>query len=442
MEVTVPRNYQPRAYQLPILQAIDDGFRRVVWVAHRRSGKDKTCVNLVAKMMIERIGVYYYVFPTYNQGRKILWDGIDKDGKRFLDHFPERLIAKKNDSEMKIWFKNGSLFQVVGSDNIDSIVGTNPVGVVFSEYALQDPSAWAFVRPILAENEGWAVFVSTVRGENHFYDLYELAKNDPTWYSQLDKASETKVIPQSVLDQERKEIVRLYGNDAFYQQEFECNFTVPIPGAYYADQIGVAYADGRVGRVAHEPRITVDTWWDLGINDRMAIWFTQSVGQEIRLIDYYENSGHGMDHYAQKLQEKRYVYGTHHGPHDIGVRELISGKTRKESAAALGIDFDVVPKIPVIDGIDAVRAIFSRCWFDGDKCRDGLNALKSYRKQYDEKRKTYLNQPYHDWSSNGADAFRMMAVGMDLDFKSSNIMKQRDKYYRNPRPMTFNPAVV
>lgn len=421
---------------MPLLKAMDSGIKRAVWAAHRRTGKDKTCVNLVAKKMVERVGAYYYVFPTYNQGRKILWDGIDKDGKRFMDHFPRQILdGKPNDTEMKLRFKNGSLFQIVGSDKVDSIVGTNPVGVVFSEYALQDPVVWGYLRPILAENDGWAVFVSTVRGENHFYDIYELAKNDPVnWFCRMDKASETNAIPKEVLEQERIEIVRLYGNDALYQQEYECNFTVPIAGAYYAELLSRAYGDGRVGNVPHETRVTVDTWWDLGINDRMSIWFTQSIGQEVRVIDYYENSGQGFPHYIGKLQEKGYVYGIHTAPHDIEVRELTSGKSRRDTAEALGIRFQVAPKLPIHEGIDAVRGLFPKLWFDGKKCRDGLNALKNYRKQYDEKRKTYLNQPYHDWSSNGADAFRTLATG--IDFKRRGMSAERpDKYLRHEARM-------
>lgn len=431
MEITVPHNYQPRGYQLPILEKIDDGIKRIVWVAHRRSGKDKTCVNIVAKKMLERIGAYYYVFPTYNQGRKILWDGIDRNGQRYLDHFPKEILdGKPNDTEMKLKFKNGSLFQIVGSDNIDSIVGTNPVGVVFSEYSLQDPAAWGFIRPILAENGGWAIFVYTPRGENHGYEIYELAKNSPDWYCQMDRVSETKVITQDVLDQEKSEIVRLYGNDALYQQEYECNFTVPIAGAYYADHIMKAYSDGRVGNVPHEPRLTVDTWWDLGINDRMSIWFTQSVGQELRVIDFYECTGQGFPHYIGKLKEKGYVYGKHTAPHDIEVRELTSGKSRRDTADALGIRFQVAPKLPIVDGIDAARGLFPKCWFDATKCKEGINALKNYRKQYDEKRKTYMNTPYHDWSSNAADAFRTLATGLDFRHRGISAI-QPDKYARH-----------
>lgn len=393
--------------------------------------------------MAETVGAYYYIFPTFTQAKRVIWEGLDKDGKRILDHFPKELIdGKPNDTEMKLRYKNGSLFQLVGSDNVDSIVGTNPIGVVFSEYALQDPVAWGFIRPILAENGGWAIFVSTVRGENHFYDLYELAKNTPGWFCRMDKASETNVISKEVLDSERQEIIRLYGNDALYQQEYECNFTVPIAGAYYADNIMMAYRDGRVGNVPHEPRITVDTWWDLGINDRMAIWFTQSIGQELRIIDFMDGTGQGLPFYIAKMKEKGYIFGKHTAPHDIEVRELTSGRSRRDTAQALGISFDVAPKLPIIDGIDAVRNLFPKIWVDAVKCKDGLNALKNYRKQYDEKRKTYLNQPFHDWSSNAADAFRTLATG--LDFKHRGLPSSPpDKYMRSSqRRESGSPVAV
>ena len=421
MEITVPLNYQPRSYQLPILQAIDGGCRRAVVVWHRRSGKDKTCINIVAKKMLDRVGAYYYVFPTYNQGRKILWDGIDKDGKRFLDHFPkECLEGKPNDTEMKLRYKNGSLFQVVGSDNIDSIVGTNPIGVVFSEYSLQDPGAWGFVRPILAENDGWAIFVFTPRGENHGYDIYNLAQNSPDWFCQILTVNDTKAIPTEILERERREITQQYGNDALYLQEYECNFTVPIAGAYYAQHIMLAYKEGRVGNVPYEDSCLVDTWWDLGVNDQTAIWFTQSIGAELRLIDYYQNTGEGLPHYAGILKERGYVYNIHNAPHDIAVKELGTGRSRWETAKSLGIKFKIIPRLPLEDGINASRSLFRKCWFDAKKCEVGLNALKNYHKEYDDTKKCFVNHPYHDWTSNAADAFRYCALGLNYTKSATN----------------------
>lgn len=428
--ITVPYRYEPRPYQLPLLRAMDSGYKRAVQVWHRRSGKEKTDVaGLMSKKMMERVGSYFYIFPTFTQGRKILWDGADKDGLRFLDHFPKQLLdGKPNDTEMKLRYRNGSMLQVIGSDNFNTTMGTNPIGAVFSEYSLQDPMCWSYYRPIMAENDGWAVFNFTPRGENHAYQLYELAKADPkNWFSEVLTCDDTKAIRKEVLEQERVEIIRLNGNDALFQQEYYCSFVVPISGAYYAEQIQRMYRDGRVGVVPHEEQLSVDTWWDLGVNDRMSIWFTQSVGAELRVIDYMEGTGFGLPHYILKLKEKGYVYGKHTAPHDIKVRELTSGNTRQDTARALGIDFEVAPKLRIEDGIDLTRSLFGRVRMDSQKCSEGLNALKNYRKQYDEKRKTYLNNPYHDWSSNAADAFRTIAQAIEFTHKSKP-SKRPDPY--------------
>jgi len=381
--------------------------------------------------MFERVGGYYYFYPYLNQARSAIWDGLDKDGMRFIDHFPKYLIKKKNEGEMKIEAVNDSIFRLVGADNFDGKIGTNPVGMVFSEYSLMSPSIWSFFRPILAENGGWAIFNYTPRGENHAYDLYQLAQNDPEWYCDLITADDTNILSRETLERERREIIRLHGDDALFRQEYYCDFTAPIAGAYYAENIQLAYKEGRVGRIIVEPRYPVDTFWDLGVNDTTAIWFIQRVGAEVRIIDFYEQSGQGLPHYAKVLQEKGYVYGEHWAPHDIKVREWGgAGKRRIDTAATLGIDFNVVPDLGINDGIDAARAMFGKCWFEKDKCKDGINALKSYHKQYDEDRKCYLNKPYHDWSSNAADAFRYMALG--LDFERSATLPV-DKYAKSKK---------
>jgi len=396
----------------------------VVW--HRRSGKDKTILNLTIKKMLERVGTVYYIFPSYAQSRKVIWEGIDREGFKFIDHFPAELVKKKNDTELKIELKNGSLFRLVGSDDIDSIVGTNPIGCVFSEYSLQDPAAWDFMRPILAENGGWAIFNFTPRGENHGYQLLEMAKNDLEWFTQVLTVDDTKAISKEILEQERKEILAKDGNDALFQQEYYCSFKTPIAGAYYVQQIMQATKEGRIGKVPIEPTIKVDTAWDLGIDDSTTIWFTQSIGKEIRVIDYYENNGEALSHYVKVLQDKGYIYGNHFAPHDIQVRELSTGKSRLETAISLGINFQVAPNISVEDGIDAARNIFGKCWFDEARCNRGLNALKSYHKEYDEKNKCYRSTAKHDWSSHGADAFRMFAVS-HRDRRNNNLnIEQRE----------------
>ena len=409
--IRLPYKFIPRDYQLPVLGALDGGAERAVCVWHRRSGKDKTFINHLARCMYERVGAYYYLFPTYQQGRKILWNGRDRDGFKFTDHFPKELRIRTNNSEMLIEFENGSIFQVIGTDKIDSIVGSNPLGCVFSEYALQNPAAWDFLRPILAENGGWAIFNFTPRGKNHGYNLFKMAQGDPErWFSQVLTVKDTGAIPESVLEQERREIVAKDGNDAFYQQEYMCSFDVPIQGAYYAYQLMAADDEGRIGNVPHTPSAKVNTAWDLGIGDATAIWFFQTVGREIRVIDYYESSGEGLAFYIKELQNKPYIYSDHYAPHDIEVRELGTGKSRLEVAKGLGINFTVAPMLTVEDGIEAVRNILPRCWFDTKKCENGLSALRSYHKEWDEKNQTFKLRPHHDWSSHGADAFRMFAV--------------------------------
>lgn len=429
MEITLPYKYTPREYQIPLFRALDSGFKRGVFIWHRRAGKDKSLVNLVSKKMMERVGAYYYFFPTYTQGKKILWDGMDRTGFRFIDHFPKELLdGKPNSQEMKLRYKNGSLFQVVGTDNINSIVGTNPVGCVFSEYSLQDPAAWDFIRPILAENEGWAVFNYTPRGHNHGKQLYDTARKYPDkWFVQLLTVDDTHVINQEILDQEKAEMLARTGNDGLFMQEYYCSFDAPIEGAYYGTQLMQAEKEGRLSNVPYETSIVVDTYWDLGIDDSMTIWFCQTIGKEIRLIDYYENSGEGLAHYAKVLQDKRYVYGTHFAPHDIEVRELGTGKSRKETAKSLGIDFKIVPNLSIEDGIEAARNILSRCWFDKTKTQRGINALSSYHKEYDEKNKTWRSHPKHDWASHGADGFRYLAVG-HKEVKDKTKKKIEKKY--------------
>jgi len=409
--ITLPYNFEPRDYQLPLLSALDQGKKRLVCVWHRRAGKDKTLINIIAKKMLGRVGAYYYFFPTYNQGRKVIWNGMDRNGFKFINHIPIPLRKRVDNQQMLIETINGSIFQVVGTDNIDSVVGTNPVGNVFSEYSLQNPRAWDFVRPILAENGGWAIFNYTPRGNNHGKTLFDMASSDPEhWFCQKLTVDDTKAINPEILEQERQEIIKKDGNDAHFMQEYYCSFEVPLQGAYYGNQLMVAEKEGRITNVPWEPTLKVNTYWDLGIGDATAIWFEQTVGHEVRIIDYYENSGESLGHYIKYLQSKPYVYGEHFAPHDIEVRELSSGKSRLETARELGINFRIQPKLPIDDGIDAVRNILPRCWFDKERTERGLNALKSYHKEWDEDNKVYRSRPEHDWSSHGADAFRGLGV--------------------------------
>lgn len=414
-KVRVPHNYEPRHYQLPVLQALSEGCTRLVWVAHRRSGKDKTLAAEIAAQMLDRVGTYWGVFPELKQGRKILWEGMDSKGFKFLDHFPRELRdGDPNNSDMLLRYKNGSIFQIVGDDNIDSNVGSNPIFVWFDEYSLHSPRGWGLISPILEENGGTAIFTYTPRGENHGLTLLNLAKSDPNWFWDVVDAGRSGVFSKEQLERIRREYIAFYGDDSLYWQEYWCDFSVPIAGAYYAKQIKDAETQGRVTNLVYNPTYPVDTYWDIGRTDYTTVWFCQQVGQQYRFIDYLETTGVGIHEIAPMVLSRKYVFRRHVAPHDIRQGEWGSpDKSRLDTASKLGISFEIAPKLMVQDGIDSCRGVFSQCWFDSVKCKDGLSALKSYHKEYDDKTKRYLSHPHHDWSSHGADGFRTFAVSVD-----------------------------
>lgn len=418
------------------MKAIDNGAKRAVAVWHRRAGKDKVLINICAKKMMERVGSYYYFFPTYKQGKKILWNGVDRDGFKFTNHFPKELIKRIDNTEMLVEYVNGSIFQVIGTDNIDSIVGTNPVGCVFSEYSLQDPSAWDFMRPVLLENNGWAIFNYTPRGKNHGHRILETAKQNG-WFWQVLTVKETyredgsPIISMEMLDQERKEGM----DEDLIQQEYFCSFNAAIQGSYYGKIMQDLEDHGRFQKGLYEPTLPVQTYWDLGMDDSMSITFIQEVGKEIRVIDYLEDSGEGLEYYAKTLREKPYTYDGFYYPHDAEVRELGTGKSRREVAENLGMRPLHVVQRPTQkeDGIQAVRSILPRMWFDSEKCLRLIDALKSYGKEFDEKNKVFKNHPKHDWSSHAADSVQTFALGHRK--KVSNISTPKPRYDKFGRPI-------
>ena len=389
---------------------------------HRRSGKDKTDLNyIISQMFTEnggRIGTYFHLFPTYAQGKKIIWDGLDANGFRVMDHFPSSLVASKNETELQVNLTNGSIYQIIGTDKIDSIVGTNPVGCVFSEYALQNPRAWDLIRPILLENDGWASFNYTPRGKNHGQALYEMARINPAWFCSLLTVDETfredgrRVITKEMIQAERDEGMA----EELIQQEYFCSFEGFMEGSYYSKQLKAARDGGRITALPWIPQVPVFTFWDIGVGDSTAIWFAQRVGPRVHLIDYEEESGEAIPFYAKMLKAKPYVYSRHWWPHDGSNRDFGgTGDTRRDTGEKLGVKpIDIVQRGDIDDGIEAVRNLLSQCWFDRVKCNKGLNALESYHKAWDDKRQEFQQKPFHDWSSNGADAFRTMAMS---DFK-------------------------
>jgi phage terminase large subunit len=440
-EIVLPYKWKPRAYQMPLwkyFQGADEG-KRATAVWHRRAGKDLFGINLVQSKIPERVGTYWHLLPTYKQGRAIVWNGFTRDGRAFLDYFHPDLVKGKNATEMRVTFYNGANYQVVGTDDINSLVGTNPIGCIFSEYSLHDPGAWEYIRPILAENGGWALFIYTARGRNHGYTLLEMAKGNKKWFSQVliagnngTKRDDGKpVISDEIIAEERASNMP----EPMIQQEFYCSFDAPFVGAYYGPQMMSAERDGRMLEILpYEPRLPVHTAWDLGMDDTTAIWFYQILAFEIRIIDYYENSGEGLAHYAKVLKGQvadnermgEYVYGMHNAPHDIKVRELGTGKSREDTAKEMGMKFRVCRKHNVEDGIEQVRLLLPRCYFNKKYCMRGIEALRQYRKEWDDKNKCFKSHPLHDWTSNGSDAFRILAMSQKDRSKNGSGGKQQE----------------
>jgi len=426
-DITLPYGFKPRHYQKPVMQAFLDGVKRFVLCWHRRSGKDLTILNQMIIEMCRNRGIYYYILPTYSQAKKVIWDNLTIEGKRYLDFFPPDLVANINNHEMKITLINGSVFQLVGSNNYDSLMGTNPRGIVFSEYALQDVQAWNYLRPIMRANpEGIVCFISTPRGKNHFYDLYRMAEGDPDWYAETLTIDDTGFLTEEDMDRERAEGM----SDHLIQQEFYCNFEMGTEGSYYAKYLQDVYNDGRVISASPDPLLPVYTAWDLGMSDSTSIIFFQRVGKDCHIIDYYENHGEGLPHYAKVLQDRNYLYGDHFAPHDIEVRELSHGLSRRDIAKELGIRFRIVPKLSVAEGIEIARGTFPRLWFDRDKCKYLLKCLESYHKEFNDKLNVYSDRPCHDFSSHPADAFRYMCIALKSEIKGAMTQEEAEALER------------
>ncbi|HXG71319.1 MAG TPA: hypothetical protein VNJ04_12005 [Gemmatimonadaceae bacterium] len=407
--VTIP--YAPRQFQREIHALLDDK-RFVVAVCHRRFGKTVCAVNHLLKSALicqKPRGRFAYIAPTFRQGKAVAWD--------YLKHFASAVPGVTvNESELRIKLPNEAEIRIFGSDNPDSLRGLYIDGAVLDEYGMQAATVFSEVlRPALADRQGWALFLGTPNGKNQFFDLAQYARTsgDALWGFVEYKASQTGYVLQSEL--EAAEAVMTPDE---YRQEWECSFEASVKGAIYAAQLQQAREDGRITRVPYDPGLPVDTDWDLGIGDAMAIWFSQSTrGGEVRLIEYLEGSGEGFPHYAALLSSRGYVYGQHWAPHDIAVRELGTGKSRLQTAAEFGIRFEVTPRLQrssagqeVEEGIHAVRMLFPRCWFDEQKCLRGIEALQHYRRDYNSRLNEFKATPVHDFASHGADAFRGLAV--------------------------------
>jgi phage terminase large subunit len=401
-EVVVETGYKPREQQRKIHDAVES-HRFVVVVAHRRMGKTVAALNQLihSALQCEKPDPRFaYIAPTYGQAKRVAWD--------YLVNFTRPLDAAHNISELKVDFY-GRRIQLYGSDNPDSLRGQYFDGVILDEIGDQNPKIWnEIVRPALADRLGWALFLGTPKGANHFKDFRDRAEKEPGWSLLEFKASETGILPQAELEAAKKEM----GDDK-YSQEFECSFDSPVEGSYYAALLG-KLAPERFTEFPKDDLCKTYTAWDLGVGDSTAIWVCQVAGQERRLIDFYENHGVGLDSYVKWIRDSGYTQAEHILPHDVEVRELGSGKSRKEALQDLGLSITVCPRVSVDDGIQAVRRLLPNCYFH-PKTKQGLDALRNYRREYDEKRNVFYDKPLHDWSSHAADAFRYLAVGLNTN---------------------------
>lgn len=400
--------FQPRPYQIPIIKALNSGIKRAVWVVHRRGGKDVTAFNWCLFQLLSNPGwTAFHILPTYSQAKKVIWDSSTNDGQRILDYIPREIIESKNGQEMKIRFNNGSLYQLIGSDNIDSLVGSNPKIIIFSEYAIQSPAAWEYLSPILEVNGGFAIFISTPRGKNHFYDLVNKAKTNPKWFCEVLSVKDTGVLSEEQI----KAIQNDNGfSDEHMHQEYYCSFNRGVEGSYYGKLIEKARNEKRICNVSYEPRSPVNTAWDIGYGDSTSIVFWQEIGGEVRIIDFYENQGEGISHYVKHIQSKEYVYGSHYLPHDAGSGSIQTGRTVQDMAYEQGLKTNLLDReLDISVGIEAVRSLLNIAFIDEVKCKHLLKCLENYHKKYNEKTQSYSETPLHDWTSHAADSMRYVA---------------------------------
>ena len=394
--------YKPREHQLKVHELLE-GKRFAVVVAHRRFGKTVAALNHLIREAVlneQETPRYAYIAPTYGQAKRVAWD--------YLVKYTTPLGGTNNISELRVDFW-GRRIQLYGSDNPDSLRGQYFDGVIIDEVGDQNPKIWTdIVRPALTDRKGWCLFIGTPKGHNHFKELRDRAKTEDGWGLLEFKASETGVVDDVELKAAKNEM----GEDK-YRQEFECSFDAAVEGSYYGQILNELEEKKHMQEIPREELSRTFTAWDLGMGDSTSIWVAQLVGTEVRLIDYYENHGVGLDHYVKWIKDNDYLKAEHILPHDVRVRELGTGKSRMEMLEESGLEVKIAPRMGLDDGIQAVRRLLPRCWFNVPQVQIGLNCLRNYRRDYDEKRKIFYERPLHDWSSHGSDSFRYLALGLD-----------------------------
>jgi hypothetical protein len=406
--------YKPRLPQKEIHKAVKEN-RFVVAVAHRRMGKTVSAiVQLIhsALQNTQKNPRYAYIAPTYSQAKRVAWD--------YLTEYTRSLGGTANIAELRVDFL-GRRISLYGSENGDSLRGQYFDGVVLDEIGDQDPKIWnEIIRPALADRKGFCLFIGTPKGNNHFREFKERAMVTEGWKFLEFKASDTGILDPQELASAKNEM----GEDK-YKQEFECSFDAPVEGAYYGSLLHEADNEKRVTKIPKDELAKIVCSWDLGVSDSTCIWVAQIVGKEIQLIDCTENHGVGLDYYVSWLRDNGYDKGQQILPHDVRVREMTTGRSRLEVLMEAGLDVTVAPSLSIADGIQAVRRMLPRCWFDMERTKNGLVALRNYRREFNEKQNVFYDKPVHDWSSHFADSFRYLAIGLvEVDTTWSKPLQQ------------------
>ncbi len=388
---------------------------RLIEIAHRRWGKDEIALRATLIKSQQRPASYWHMLPLYEQGRKALWTAVNPHtGKRRIDEaFPPETIAARDEQAMFLRFKWGSTWQIVGSDRFDSLVGAGIAGAVFSEWALANPSAWGYIRPMLEENNGWAAFITTPRGNNHAKSMLDMARGSDRWFSEVSTVHDTGALTPSQIEEALAEYQALYGVDfgrAMFEQEYLCSFSGAMVGAYWGSEINRAEREGRIAACPISPDHPVHTAWDLGKAANNPVWCFQVIAGQPRIVDFYQPESDDLADWVKWLSDKGY-HGNDYVPHDILVTEWGSKRTRFETLQGMGRKPVRLPMVAVADGLQAGRTTINAALFDDNpRVMDGIEGLKNYRRDWDDERKTFRETPVKDWAEHIGSSFRYLSL--------------------------------
>lgn len=418
MRIRLPNNWTPRAYQRPAWDYLENGGLHAELIWHRRCGKDEICLHRTAIAAHERVAGYWHMLPEFNQARRAIWDAVSPHtGKRRIDEaFPLELRKSTNEQEMKIDFKNGSTWQVVGSDRFDALVGSSPAGIVYSEWALSNPTARAYLRPILAENNGWQVFIGTPRGRNHALTTFKAAQKDPRAFAQILDATQTSVFTSEQLKAERQAYIDEFGEEygiAKYEQEYLCSFDAANLGAILARSVSVAEREGRISdTVLYDTNgQPIEITADIGRRDTSTWWFWQPRIGGYAIVDYDCGWGLDADEWCLRLKERLDILNAKLGkiwlPHDARAKTFAAQHSAVEIFIKhFGMDkIAITPNSKIGDRVNAARTLINRIEFNETACNQGLDGLRAWSYEYDEEKKIFSSDPLHDWASHDGDGF-------------------------------------